>query len=107
MLEPVRAAHLREVVEAERHRQLGDPAKEAEIRDALEDPLRDRTALVIGHRLSTIQAADEVVVLDAGGITASGSHEELMEVSPLYREIVAAGGRADGRAVREREAVGL
>ncbi len=84
-----------------------DPAKEAEIRDALEDPLRDRTALVIGHRLSTIQAADEVVVLDAGGIAASGSHEELMEVSPLYREIVAAGGRADGRAVREREAVGL
>ncbi len=82
-----------------------DPVKEAEIRDALEDPLRGRTALVIGHRLSTIQAADEVVVLDAGTIAARGSHEELIEASPLYREIVAAGGAAG--PAREAEAVGL
>ena len=84
-----------------------DPAKEAEIRDALADPLRDRTALVIGHRLSTIQAADEVVVLDGGTIGARGGHEQLMEASPLYREIVAAGGRRDAGQVREVEAVGL
>lgn len=83
-----------------------DPAKEAEIRQALAEPLRDSTAIVIGHRLSTIQAADEVVVLDGGGIAARGSHEDLMEASPLYREIVAADGRA-ADAPREREAVGL
>jgi ATP-binding cassette subfamily B protein len=85
-----------------------DPAKEAEIRAALEEPLRDRTALVIGHRLSTIQAADEVVVLDAGTIAARGDHGQLMEDSPLYREIVAAeGARATAPSARAPEAVGL
>ncbi|CAN5709405.1 ABC transporter ATP-binding protein [soil metagenome] len=85
-----------------------DPAKEAEIRAALAEPLRDRTALVIGHRLSTIQAADEVVVLDAGTIAARGDHEQLMEDSPLYREIVAAeGARATAPPARAPEAVGL
>jgi ABC-type multidrug transport system fused ATPase/permease subunit len=91
-----------------------DPAKESEIKDALEEPLRDRTALVIGHRLSTIEAADEVVVLDEGRIAARGDHEELIEASSLYREIVAADGSRPGDEgslgepnEREREAVGL
>jgi ABC-type multidrug transport system fused ATPase/permease subunit len=84
-----------------------DPAKEAEIREALADPLRGRTALVIGHRLSTIEAADEVVVLDGGTVGARGSHDQLMEASPLYRQIVAAGGRRAGAPESEREAVGV
>jgi ABC-type multidrug transport system fused ATPase/permease subunit len=91
-----------------------DPAKESEIKDALEEPLKDRTALVIGHRLSTIEAADEVVVLDEGRIAARGDHAELIEASPLYREIVAADGSRPGDESslgepdeREREAVGL
>jgi ABC-type multidrug transport system fused ATPase/permease subunit len=83
-----------------------DPAKEAEIREGLADPLRGRTALVIGHRLSTIQEADEVVVLDGGTVAARGSHEDLIGSSPLYREIVSADGRRPAEADRETEAVG-
>jgi ABC-type multidrug transport system fused ATPase/permease subunit len=43
---------------------------------------------VIAHRLSTISMADDIVVLERGRIAARGNHEELLEVSGLYREIV-------------------
>jgi ATP-binding cassette subfamily B protein len=46
---------------------------------------------VIAHRLSTIALADEVVVLEAGEIVARGTHSELLESSPLYREIAEKG----------------
>ena len=46
-----------------------------------------RTTLIIAHRLSTIALADEIVVLDGGRIAARGTHEELLETSPIYREI--------------------
>ena len=50
-----------------------------------------RTTFVIAHRLSTIALADEIVVLEAGQILAQGSHEQLLEASPLYAEIAAKG----------------
>ncbi len=50
-----------------------------------------RTTFVIAHRLSTIALADEIVVLDHGRITDVGTHAELLERSPLYREIVEKG----------------
>ena len=79
-----------------------DPEKESEIRAALARLMRDRTSVVIAHRLSTIAGADQVVVLDEGRVSARGSHEELLDASPLYREIVA------GAEVRtESEAVAL
>ena len=46
-----------------------------------------RTTLIIAHRLSTIALADEIVVLDDGRIAAQGKHDELVEASPVYREI--------------------
>jgi ABC-type multidrug transport system fused ATPase/permease subunit len=79
-----------------------DPAKEAEIQDALDELMRDRTALVIGHRRSTIQAADRVVVLEDGRVAAQGAPEDLLERSALYRAIVT--GRSDAlEAEVERE----
>lgn len=49
--------------------------------------LRDRTSFIIAQRLSTVRAADLIVVLDQGRIVATGTHEELIRSSPLYRKI--------------------
>src|SRR5207302_7820674 len=68
-----------------------DATTEAEIKRALRELMRGRTAFVIGHRLSTVALADEIVVLEEGRIAARGSHEELRESSPLYREIAEKG----------------
>ena len=64
-----------------------DATTEARIRAGLRAVMQGRTTLIIAHRLSTIALADEVVVLDAGRIAARGTHEELLETSPVYREI--------------------
>ena len=64
-----------------------DATTEAKIRAGLREATRERTTLIIAHRLSTIALADEVVVLDEGRIAARGQHEELLETSPIYREI--------------------
>jgi ATP-binding cassette subfamily B protein len=50
-----------------------------------------RTTFVIAHRLSTISLADTIVVLEDGSVAAAGSHDELLEESELYREIVEKG----------------
>ncbi|HET8751494.1 MAG TPA: ABC transporter ATP-binding protein [Gaiellaceae bacterium] len=64
-----------------------DATTEAQIRAGLREVMRGRTTLIIAHRLSTIALADEIVVLDGGRIVARGTHEDLLETSPVYREI--------------------
>jgi ABC-type multidrug transport system fused ATPase/permease subunit len=64
-----------------------DATTEALIRDGLREAMRDRTTLIIAHRLSTIALADEIVVLEHGRIAARGTEEELLESSPVFREI--------------------
>src|SRR5262249_31327158 len=64
-----------------------DASTEADIRLGLREAVRERTALIIGHRLSTIALADEIVVLDDGRVAARGTHDELLHTSPVYREI--------------------
>jgi ATP-binding cassette subfamily B protein len=68
-----------------------DSTTEQAIKDALRDVMAGRTTFVIAHRLSTIALADEIVVLEDGRVAAHGSHDELLEVSPLYREVVEKG----------------
>ena len=68
-----------------------DATTENRIKSALGEVMTGRTTFVIAHRLSTIALADEVVVLEAGEIVARGTHTELLESSPLYREIAEKG----------------
>jgi ATP-binding cassette subfamily B protein len=64
-----------------------DATTEARIRVGLRSAMHNRTTLIIAHRLSTIALADEIVVLDQGRIAARGAHEDLLETSPVYRDI--------------------
>jgi ATP-binding cassette subfamily B protein len=87
-----------------------DATTEAAINHALRELMEGRTTFIIGHRLSTIALADEIVVLEDGRIAARGTHDELVEASELYREIAEKGApdrRFLTRETREREAAGL
>jgi len=64
-----------------------DVETEARIEAALKELMRNRTSFVIAQRISTVLKADKILVLDHGGIAAEGSHSDLMETSPIYREI--------------------
>ncbi len=66
-----------------------DASTEQSIKRALGEAMTGRTTFVIAHRLSTIALADRIVVLEHGRIAAEGDHEQLLERSGLYREIVA------------------
>jgi ATP-binding cassette subfamily B protein len=68
-----------------------DASTEQEIKAALREVMAGRTTFVIAHRLSTISLADEIVVLEDGAVVAHGDHDELLEQSTLYREIVEKG----------------
>jgi ATP-binding cassette subfamily B protein len=61
-----------------------DPENEARIQDALSEAARNRTVLVIAHRLSTVRGADRIVVLDGGRIAEQGTHRELLTRKGLY-----------------------
>jgi ABC-type multidrug transport system fused ATPase/permease subunit len=67
-----------------------DARNEALLRETLAAAAADRALLVVAHRLSTVLDSDRIVVLDAGRVVAAGTHEELVETSPLYRELAAA-----------------
>jgi ABC-type multidrug transport system fused ATPase/permease subunit len=64
-----------------------DATTEAEIRLGLREAMKGRTTLIVAHRLSTISLADEVVVLERGRVVARGTHDRLLDESPVYREI--------------------
>lgn len=64
-----------------------DVETETRIQSALEEQMGRRTTLVVAQRISTVLKADKIVVLEKGRIAAEGIHSELMETSPVYREI--------------------
>ncbi len=67
-----------------------DARNEQLLRDTLAAAAADRALLVVAHRLSTVLDSDEIVVLDGGRVVARGTHDELVDSSPLYRELATA-----------------
>jgi ABC-type multidrug transport system fused ATPase/permease subunit len=64
-----------------------DARNEAALRRAIAAASVRRTLIVVAHRLSTVVDSDRIVVLDGGRVVATGTHEELLDTDPLYREL--------------------
>jgi ABC-type multidrug transport system fused ATPase/permease subunit len=67
-----------------------DARNEQLLRETLAAAAADRSLLVVAHRLSTVLDSDVIVVLDGGRVVAQGTHAELLETNPLYRELATA-----------------
>ncbi len=64
-----------------------DGVNERLMREALDSVATGRTLIVIAHRLSTVVDSDRIIVLDGGRVVGEGTHDELIESTPLYREL--------------------
>ena len=73
-----------------------DPENEDKLQKAMESLSKDKTVIMIAHRLKTIRNADNIIVLDDGVITEEGNHEALMQENGLYKAFVADREEASG-----------
>lgn len=64
-----------------------DPENEEKMNEAITEVIRDKTVIVIAHRLHSIVGADKIFVLDDGNVAAEGKHEKLLETSSLYQKL--------------------
>ena len=82
-----------------------DALNDRAVRAALVNLLRNKTVLIVAHRLPTIQAADQILVVDAGRLVQSGTHEELMEQRDgRYHQLWLDRQRAAGWRIGDRPA---
>ena len=65
-----------------------DPENEAELTKAIEELTRNKTIIMIAHRLKTVRNADQIIVVDKGKIVQKGRHRELMEQDGIYRNFI-------------------
>ncbi len=64
-----------------------DAYTELIIQKAMNNLLKNRTAIVIAHRLSTVRNADQIIVIEGGRIAEKGTHEELLKNGGLYKKL--------------------
>ena len=64
-----------------------DPYTEAVIQEALMTEMKNRTVIIVTHRVSTVRDSDKIILLDEGKVMAQGTHEELLETSELYKRL--------------------
>lgn len=64
-----------------------DPENEVEVQQAIEELVKDRTVVMIAHKLKTIAGADQIIVLDHGEVVETGTHRELIERAGLYEHL--------------------
>ena len=69
-----------------------DTVSEQAVQKAFRNVARQRTTIVVAHRLSTIQNADTIIVMDGGRIIARGTHQELIDMSGLYQDLYKTSG---------------
>ena len=74
-----------------------DTKTDALIRDALAHDLADTTKIIVAQRVSSIQEADRIIVLDEGRMVGMGTHEELLKTCPVYQEIYASQFKKEGK----------
>jgi ATP-binding cassette, subfamily B, bacterial len=79
-----------------------DSRTEAVILDSLDDLMEGRTSFIVAHRLSTVRHADQILVLSQGRVVERGSHEELLRVGNVYRQLHEAQTRERKRGARAR-----
>ena len=65
-----------------------DPENEDRLQAAIESLTRDKTIIMIAHRLKTVRNADQILVLDQGHIVQHGTHDELMKQEGLYADFI-------------------
>lgn len=65
-----------------------DPENEAELTKAIEELTKEKTIIMIAHRLKTVEHADQIIVIDGGKIVQQGKHDELMRQEGIYRTFV-------------------
>lgn len=73
-----------------------DPESEQELTSAIEALTKEKTIIMIAHRLKTVRHADNILVIDGGKIVQSGTHDELMHQGGIYRRFVESRGLAVG-----------
>ena len=73
-----------------------DPENERELQKAIEGLTKDKTLIMIAHRLSTVRSADQIIVLENGAVVQRGTHKKLMNEDGLYKRFVEMRSRAVG-----------
>ena len=72
------------------------------IRKALREYIPSTTKIIIAQRIASIQDADNIIILDGGKISASGTHEELIRTNEIYQELFYSQNNAESNSVKQR-----